>query len=143
MKRAKYSILKEQNQMPKTHQSLELIVLSIFPYPVPLVHLIKKKQVKKKCMAIPSSFSNSFPLHFLLHVSKQGFYFILFLFFIKLSNALSLLDRCNPVDASEALDTLLIYMDNIINNPNETRFRCIRTSNTNYQERLGHLNGSF
>ena len=56
---------------------------------------------------------------------------------------LSQLDVCNACDASEALETLLIYMDNILKSPNDPKYRCIRLSNVNYQERLGHLRIPF
>ncbi len=45
------------------------------------------------------------------------------------------------VDATEALETLSIYIDNIHKNPHDKKFRTIRISNIAFQERIGHLNG--
>ena len=53
---------------------------------------------------------------------------------------LAALDRLCAVEACEVLETLLIYIENIINNPLEKKYRAIRFANVNYQERIGHLN---
>jgi hypothetical protein len=83
-------------------------------------------------------FSNMF--HF--HVSPCFlFASMLALVFLQFESCLTALDRCCSVEACEALETLLIYMDNIINAPLDTKYRSVRYSNPQYQERLGHLNG--
>ena len=63
--------------------------------------------------------------------------------YLNLQKSLSILDNYSPIDASEALETLLVYMDNIIKNPNNIKYRCVRISNINYQERLGHMNSGL
>jgi len=44
-------------------------------------------------------------------------------------------------DAREGIQTFIIYVNNIVKNPAEVRYRRIRIENANYQERLGHLRG--
>lgn len=61
---------------------------------------------------------------------------------VQLTECLEALAHACPVDATEALETLSIYMDNIIQMPLEKKFRAIRISNVNFQERIGHLNGT-
>uniref|UniRef100_A0A6A7GA39 Protein phosphatase 2C-related protein n=1 Tax=Hirondellea gigas TaxID=1518452 RepID=A0A6A7GA39_9CRUS len=58
-----------------------------------------------------------------------------------LKKALKELEENCIVDVKEGLETLTIYIDNIISNPKDQRFRKIRVSNVNYQDRLGHLKG--
>lgn len=45
------------------------------------------------------------------------------------------------VDAREGIQTFIIYVNNIVKNPDEPKYRRIRIENVNYQERLGHLKG--
>ncbi|MES1906987.1 MAG: hypothetical protein MHM6MM_000193 [Cercozoa sp. M6MM] len=47
--------------------------------------------------------------------------------------------RACAVDFAEALETMLVYMHNVIKAPLDARFRKIRIANINYQERLGHI----
>ena len=78
-----------------------------------------------------------------IHFSKSYFSFHLTFHRTQLSECLeAALAHACPVDATEALETLSIYMDNIIQMPLEKKFRAIRISNVNFQERIGHLNGS-
>jgi len=44
-------------------------------------------------------------------------------------------------DAREGIQTFIIYVNNIVKNPNDPKYRRIRIENINYQERLGHLKG--
>jgi len=53
--------------------------------------------------------------------------------YLKNNNSLS--------DAREGIQTFIIYVNNIVKNPAEMRYRRIRIENANYQERLGHLKG--
>jgi len=53
--------------------------------------------------------------------------------YLKNNNSLS--------DAREGIQTFIIYVNNIVKNPAESRYRRIRIENANYQERLGHLAG--
>jgi len=53
--------------------------------------------------------------------------------YLKNNNSLS--------DAREGIQTFIIYVNNIVKNPGEMRYRRIRVENANYQERLGHLRG--
>jgi len=53
--------------------------------------------------------------------------------YLKNNNSLS--------DAREGIQTFIIYVNNIVKNPAEMRYRRIRVENANYQERLGHLRG--
>jgi len=53
--------------------------------------------------------------------------------YLKNNNSLS--------DAREGIQTFIIYVNNIVKNPGEMRYRRIRVENANYQERLGHLKG--
>ncbi len=46
------------------------------------------------------------------------------------------------VEAVEALDTLLIYIKNLVLYPDEKKYRKVKNANIHYQERLGHLKGS-
>ncbi len=57
--------------------------------------------------------------------------------------ALESLSQNCVVDQTEALETLLVYISNIIAKPREKKFRKIRVSNINFEERLGHLRGSW
>lgn len=59
----------------------------------------------------------------------------------QLKECLAALDGVCAVDATEALETLSIYIDNIHKNPHDKKFRTIRISNIAFQERIGHLNG--
>jgi hypothetical protein len=43
----------------------------------------------------------------------------------------------------EALETLLVYIKNLIVLPHEKKYRKIKISNIHYQERLGHLTGAI
>eukprot|EP01083_Nonionella_stella_P083037 229440_1 len=59
----------------------------------------------------------------------------------KLKDVIEELESNCIVDTKEGLETLAIYIHNIISNPHDARFRKIRVNNINYQERLGHLKG--
>ncbi len=59
---------------------------------------------------------------------------------IQLTACLATLDRLSVVEACEAVETLLVYIENIVKAPLDPKFRAIRVSNQNYHERLGHLN---
>ena len=59
------------------------------------------------------------------------------------SSALSVLLRNSLVEVMEALETLLVYTKNLIQFPDEKKYRKIKISNIHYQERLGHLPGAI
>lgn len=46
------------------------------------------------------------------------------------------------VEAMEALETLLIYIKNLILFADEKKYRKVKHANIHYQERLGHLKGA-
>eukprot|EP00474_Spongospora_subterranea_P004184 CRZ04642.1 hypothetical protein [Spongospora subterranea] len=46
---------------------------------------------------------------------------------------------CSIIEVIEGLDTMLVFVNNIIDYPQTPCFRRIRISNVNFQERLGHL----
>ena len=79
---------------------------------------------------------------FPLHVPSSSFFVPAFLVeYSQLKECLAALDSVCAVDATEALETLSIYIDNIHRNPHDKKFRTIRISNIAFQERIGHLNG--
>jgi serine/threonine protein phosphatase PrpC len=45
-------------------------------------------------------------------------------------------------DYKEALETLLVYTKNLIENPEEKKFKQVKISNIHFQERLGRFHGS-
>lgn len=59
-----------------------------------------------------------------------------------LKSALDVLLRNSLVEVMEALETLLVYTKNLIQYPEEKKYRKIKISNIHYQERLGHLDGA-
>lgn len=60
-----------------------------------------------------------------------------------LRDALKILMQNSLVEVMEALETLLVYTKNLIQYPDEKKYRKIKISNIHYQERLGHLSGAL
>ena len=62
----------------------------------------------------------------------------------KLCNGLiELSSNSTIIEIIEAVETLLVYCNNLILFPNDDKYRKIKVSNIHYQERLGHLKGSI
>lgn len=59
-----------------------------------------------------------------------------------LSEALALLSKNSLVEVMEGLETLLVYAKNLIQYPEEKKYRKVKKSNVHYQQRLGHLCGA-
>lgn len=59
-----------------------------------------------------------------------------------LCEALDTLAHCCQVELMEGLETLLVYVKNLIMFPEEKKYRKVKISNIHFQERLGHLPGA-
>ncbi len=46
------------------------------------------------------------------------------------------------VEVQEALETLLVYIRNLLLFPDEKKYRKVKHANIHYRERLGHLKGA-
>jgi len=60
----------------------------------------------------------------------------------ELEKATQLLAQGTIVEMIEALETLLVYVKNLIQYPDERKYRKVKITNVHYQERLGHLRGA-
>lgn len=58
---------------------------------------------------------------------------------VSLPTVLESLNQHSLVHHEEALETLLVYVTNLLKFPDQPRYRKIRMSNIHFQERLGHL----
>ena len=58
-----------------------------------------------------------------------------------MESALAKLQQCSCIDVIEAVETLLVYTRNLIQYPDEKKYRKVKISNFHYQERLGHFEG--
>jgi len=58
-----------------------------------------------------------------------------------LTNGLNLLSQYTIPEFKEALETLLVYTGNLVESPDEKKFRKIKLSNIHFQQRLGRLHG--
>lgn len=58
-----------------------------------------------------------------------------------MKEAFKLLEKSHLIELQEALDTVLVYIRNLVEFPDEKKFRKIRVANIHYQERLGHISG--
>lgn len=60
----------------------------------------------------------------------------------ELMRAVGILSEGSLVELMEALETLLVYVKNLIHFPEERKYRKVKITNVHYQERLGHLGGA-
>ena len=61
----------------------------------------------------------------------------------QIARGLAILSQYTVIEMIEAIETLLVYCNNLILFPTDEKYRKIKISNIHYQERLGHLNGSI
>lgn len=60
----------------------------------------------------------------------------------ELEKSVKTLSQGSIVELIEALETLLVYVKNLIMYPDERKYRKVKITNIHYQERLGHLKGA-
>jgi serine/threonine protein phosphatase PrpC len=60
-----------------------------------------------------------------------------------MSQGLELLGQYTVPEFREAMETLLVYTKNLIDHPEERKFRKVKRSNIHFQERLGRFNGAL
>lgn len=58
-----------------------------------------------------------------------------------MANAIELLSKQTLMDFQEAMESLLIYVSNLIKYPDDLKYRKVKISNIHFQERLGRMNG--
>lgn len=59
-----------------------------------------------------------------------------------LNLALERMSHQTPMDFQEGMETLLVYIRNLLEFPEEKKYRKVKISNIHFQERLGRLDGS-
>jgi len=59
-----------------------------------------------------------------------------------LAHALEMMSHHTLMQFAEGMETLLIYIENLIKHPDDPKYRKITISNIHFEERLGHMEGS-